>query len=41
MKNGNFDMARDGWTADFNDPISMLNMFTSDSGNNNPQYGRK
>ncbi|MBQ2040707.1 MAG: peptide ABC transporter substrate-binding protein [Lachnospiraceae bacterium] len=40
-KNGNFDMAREGWIADFNDPINMLEMFTTTSGNNDPQYGRK
>ena len=39
-KNGNFDMAREGWIADFNDPINMLEMFFTDSGNNDPQYGR-
>ncbi len=39
-KNGNFDMAREGWIADFNDPINMLEMFTTTSGNNDPQYGR-
>ncbi|MBO5504132.1 MAG: peptide ABC transporter substrate-binding protein [Lachnospiraceae bacterium] len=40
-KNGNFDMAREGWIADFNDPINMLEMFTTTSGNNDPQFGRK
>ena len=39
-KEGNFDIAREGWIADFNDPINMLEMFTTDSGNNDPQYGR-
>ena len=39
-KNGNYDMAREGWIADFNDPINMLEMFTTSSGNNDPQYGR-
>ncbi len=39
-KNGNFDIAREGWLADFNDPINMLEMFTTESGNNDPQYGR-
>ena len=39
-KSGNFDMAREGWIADFNDPINMIEMFTTTSGNNDPQYGR-
>lgn len=39
-KNGNFDIAREGWIADFNDPINMIEMFTTTSGNNDPQYGR-
>ena len=38
-KAGNFDFAREGWLADFNDPINMLEMFTTDSGNNDPQFG--
>ena len=39
-KNGNFDFAREGWLADFNDPINMLEMWTTDSGNNDCQFGR-
>ena len=39
-KQGNFDFAREGWLADFNDPINMLEMWTSDSGNNDCQFGR-
>ena len=39
-KNGNFDIAREGWIADFNDPINMLEMWTTESGNNDCQYGR-
>jgi len=39
-KQGNFDFAREGWHADFNDPINMLEMWTSDSGNNDCQFGR-
>ena len=30
----------EGWLADFNDPINMLEMWTSDSGNNDCQFGR-
>ncbi|MFV0465047.1 MAG: ABC transporter substrate-binding protein [Lachnospiraceae bacterium] len=39
-KAGNFDLARGGWICDYNDPINMLEMFTSDSGNNDAQLGR-
>ncbi len=39
-KQGNFDFAREGWIADFNDPINMLEMWTTTSGNNDCQYGR-
>ena len=40
-KNGNYDFAREGWIADFNDPINMIEMFTTTSGNNDPQFGRE
>lgn len=40
-KNGNFGVAREGWVADYNDPINMLEIFTSDSGNNDMQLGKK
>lgn len=39
-KAGNYDIARNGWLADFNDPINMLEMWTTDSGNNDCQLGR-
>ena len=39
-KAGNFDFAREGWLADFNDPINMLEMWITDSGNNDCQFGR-
>ncbi|MDO4297054.1 MAG: ABC transporter substrate-binding protein [Lachnospiraceae bacterium] len=39
-KAGNFDMCRNGWLADFNDPINMLEMWTSNSGNNDVQFGK-
>ena len=39
-KSGNFDVAREGWLADYDDPINMLEMFTSDSGNNDMQLGK-
>lgn len=37
-KKGNYSIARDGWIADYNDPMSFLDMFVTGSGNNNPQY---
>ena len=39
-KQGNFDIAREGWIADFNDPINMLEMWITSSGNNDCQFGR-
>ncbi len=39
-KNGNYDIARNGWVADFNDPINMLEMWETNSGNNDVQLGR-
>ena len=39
-KAGNYDIARNGWLADFNDPINMLEMWTTDSGNNDCQFGK-
>ena len=41
-KNGNFDVAREGWVADYDDPINMLEIFApaeGDSGNDDPQLG--
>ena len=39
-KAGNYDFARNGWIADFNDPVNMLEMWTTVSGNNDIQFGR-
>ena len=39
-KAGNFDFAREGWIADFNDPINMLEMWITASGNNDCQFGK-
>lgn len=39
-KNGEYVLARNGWLADFNDPINMLDMWTTDSGNNDAQLGK-
>ena len=38
-KNGDFTFARNGWLADYSDPISFLDMWTSESGNNDAQLG--
>ena len=37
-KDGNYQVARDGWLGDYNDPITFLDLFTSMSGNNNAQW---
>ena len=39
-KNGDFTVARNGWLADYNDPISFLDMWTTASGNNDVQFGK-
>ena len=39
-KNGNYDVAREGWLMDYNDPINMLEMWSTNSGNNDCQFGR-
>ena len=39
-KEGNYDIARNGWLGDYNDPISFLDMWTTNSGNNDVQFGR-
>jgi oligopeptide transport system substrate-binding protein len=45
MSNHNFQIVRDGWIADYADPMTFLDMFTSNSGNNysgysNPAYDK-
>ncbi|MBQ6864645.1 MAG: hypothetical protein IJO14_10470 [Clostridia bacterium] len=37
--NGDFEVIRDGWIADYNDPVNFLEMFYSKSGNNSAQLG--
>ena len=37
-KNGEYMTACDRWIYDYSDPIGVLDMFTSESGNNDPQY---
>lgn len=39
-KDGDYTIARNGWLADYNDPINMLDMWTSYSGNNDAQLGK-
>ena len=39
-KQGKFDFCREGWMADYDDPINMLEMWETDSGNNDMQFGR-
>lgn len=39
-KNGDFSIARNGWLADYNDPISFLDMWITNSGNNDVQFGK-
>lgn len=39
-KNGEYSIARNGWLADYNDPICFLDMWTSGSGNNDVQFGK-
>lgn len=35
---GDFQMARDGWIGDYNDPMTFLDLFLSKSGNNDPKF---
>ncbi len=37
-KEGNFSIARHGWIADYNDPMTFIDMWISSSGNNDSQY---
>ena len=39
-KNGDYYVARNGWLADYNDPICFLDMWTTTSGNNDVQFGK-
>lgn len=39
-KQGAYSVARNGWLADFNDPISFLDMWITASGNNDVQFGK-
>jgi oligopeptide transport system substrate-binding protein len=37
-QNGEFTIARHGWIGDYNHPMTFLDMFLSESGNNDPQW---
>ena len=37
-KNGEYSIARNGWIADYNDPMSFLDMWLTGGGNNDAQY---
>lgn len=39
-KSGDYFIARNGWLADYNDPICFLDMWTTASGNNDVQFGK-
>lgn len=39
-KEGNYGIARNGWIADYNDPMSFLDMWLTGGGNNDAQYSR-
>lgn len=37
-KDGNYSIARNGWIADYNDPMAFLDMWLTGGGNNDAQY---
>ena len=37
-RNGDFDIARNGWVYDYDDPSNMLNLFETENGNNDGKY---
>lgn len=37
-QSGNFQVARAGWTADYNDPMTFMDMWVTGGGNNNAGY---
>ena len=37
-KDGDYQIARNGWIADYNDPMSFLDMWLTGGGNNDAQY---
>ena len=39
-KQGDYSIARNGWVADYNDPSTFLDMWVTESGNNDVQFGK-
>ena len=39
-KDGDYTVARNGWVADYTDPICFLDMWVTESGNNDVQFGK-
>ena len=35
---GDYDISRNGWSMDYNDPSNMLELFTTNNGNNDGKY---
>ena len=40
-KKGNYQIARHGWIGDYNDPITFLDMWVTNGGNNDAKYSNK
>ncbi|MGN0355423.1 MAG: peptide ABC transporter substrate-binding protein [Muricoprocola sp.] len=40
-KDGDYSIARNGWIADYNDPMSFLDMWVTGGGNNDAQYSNE
>lgn len=40
-KQGDFQVARDGWLGDYNDPVSFIDIWVTGGGNNNAQWSNK
>jgi len=38
---GNYEIARHGWIADYMDPMTFMDLFRTDGGNNDPKYSNK
>ncbi|MFF0827748.1 peptide ABC transporter substrate-binding protein [Brevibacillus sp. NPDC003359] len=41
VKNGKYQVARMGWTGDFNDPINFLEIFRTKEGNNHTRWEKR
>ncbi len=41
MHSHDFDLLMAGWSPDYNDPMTFLDMFMTTNGNNDPQYSSK